>query len=240
MGEPFRLSRYLDDLPALYSQGPESRRLGRFLLAFEQVLTGLGDPGDPGLEEVVEGIPVTADGKPLAGLHRYFDPGPDKPERERTPREFLEWLAGWVALDLGSDWDEATRRRILAEIVPSYRLRGTPAGLRNVLRAYTGLEPRIQELFGTLRVGEAVVGESTLLGGGPPHYFLVEAFLPASAVKDLAREEEKLRAVIDAEKPAHTFYDLRILIPTMQIGVHSTIGMDTVLGNVAGDAAASL
>jgi phage tail-like protein len=237
--EPDRTSRYLDELPALYSQEPESQRLGRFLLAFEQILTGLGEPQDPGLEEVVEGIPVTADGQPLAGLHRFFDPGPGKPERERAPEEFLAWLAGWVALDLRSDWDEATRRRILAEIVPVYRLRGTPEGLRRILTAYTGLTPSIQEPSSSLRVGGAVVGESTFLGGGPAHYFRVEAFLPGSAAKDLARAEEKLRAVIDAEKPAHTFYDLRILIPTMQIGVHSTVGVDTVLGNVAGDAAVS-
>jgi phage tail-like protein len=211
LAEPSRISRYLEELPALYSQGPESRRLGRFLLAFEQVLTGLGDPEHPGLDETIDGVA------------HYFDPA-------AAPADFLEWLAGWVALSLRPDWDEATRRRILAEIVPSYRLRGTPAGLKKVVKAFTGLEPLIHELFDVLEVGKTVVGESTLLGGGPPHYFLVEAFFPPSAAKDLPREEAKLRAVIDAEKPAHTIYDLRIQIPTMQIGVHSTVGVDTVLG----------
>ncbi|HEX6904126.1 MAG TPA: phage tail protein [Thermoanaerobaculia bacterium] len=218
LAAPSRISRYLEELPALYSQGPESHLLGRFLLAFEQVFTGLGDPQEPGLEEMVDGI------------GRHFDPA-------SAPEDFLDWLAGWVALSLRPDWDVDTRRRILAEIVPAYRWRGTPAGLKRVLKAFTGLEPRIQEQFGALRVGESVVGETTLVGGGPPHYFAVEVFLPASAVKDLAREEAKLRAVIEAEKPAHTVYDLRIQIPTMQIGVHSTVGVDTILGNVAGDPA---
>lgn len=231
-----RTSRYLDDLPAIYSQGPESHLIGRFLLAFEQVLTGVGFPEEPGLEEILDGIPFPPDGGPMAGVHRYFDPGPAKPDRERAPLGFLEWLAGWVALSLRADWDEGVRRRILAEIVPAYRLRGTAAGLRQILKAFTGLEPRIQERFGPFTVGEAVVGESTQLGGAPPHYFLVEAFLPLAEARDLERAREKLRAVIDAEKPAHTYYDLQILVPTMEIAVHSTVGVDTVLGNVADDA----
>ena len=40
-------------------------------------------------------------------------------------------------------------------------------------------------------------------------------------------------AIIDQEKPAHTFYAFRFRdVPTMQIGVHSTVGVDTVLGSV--------
>lgn len=229
--EPSRTSRYLEELPALYAEGTEGGLLGRFLLACEQVLTGLGDPGFPGLEEVLDGIPAPRQGALLAGLHRYFDPGPDKPETQRAPAEFLEWLAGWVALTLRADWSEPVRRRILSGIVGTYRLRGTPAGLQQVVKAFTGLEPRIQEFLDPFQLGTtSVVGKSTLLGGGPPHYFVVEAFLPSSQAADLARQEEILRAAIDAGKPAHTFYDLRIQIPTMQLGAHSTVGVDTVLG----------
>jgi hypothetical protein len=36
--------------------------------------------------------------------------------------------------------------------------------------------------------------------------------------------------VIDSEKPAHTYYDLLITIPTLRIAGHSTIGVDTLLG----------
>ena len=42
--------------------------------------------------------------------------------------------------------------------------------------------------------------------------------------------EERIAALIDLEKPAHTFYDLDLQFPTMQIGVTSTIGVDTLLG----------
>jgi hypothetical protein len=36
--------------------------------------------------------------------------------------------------------------------------------------------------------------------------------------------------IIDREKPAHTYYRLEVVMPFMQIGVHSTLGKDTVVG----------
>jgi len=231
-----RLSRYLDDLPAVYSEDPGRQLLGRFLLAFEKILTGLGDPTEPGLEEILDGIPDLPGKDGLAGIERYFTPGPEAPEGRRAPAEFLEWLAGWVALTLRADWNEAVRRRVLADIVPTYALRGTPAGLRRIVKAFTGLEPRIDELLRPFQLGvSSVVGERSAIGGAPPHYFQVEAFISVQQAVDFAHQEEILRAAIDASKPAHTWYDLRIEIPEMQIGVHSTVGVDTVLGNVAGD-----
>jgi phage tail-like protein len=234
-----RVSRYLDDLPALFRQPAQGARpdfLGRFLLPFELLLTGLGDPGRPGLEEVLDGIEDAGGNTLLAGAHRFFDPGPDRPDAERAPVEFLDWLATWVALTLREDWTEAERRRILSEIVTSYRLRGTPNGLRHVLSAFTGLPAdtiRIAELAAPLQVGVvATVGVDTIVGGSPPHYFLVDALVPVTGAADLTRKKSILRAILDLEKPAHTFYDLRIQVPTMQIAVISRVGVDTVLGGL--------
>ncbi|HYU34425.1 MAG TPA: phage tail protein [Thermoanaerobaculia bacterium] len=234
------LSSYLDDLPAIYRQESTGGRpdfLGRFLLAFEHLLTGVGDSGRPGLEETLEGITGESGEVVLAGAHRYFTPGPGLPPEERAPaepgRDFLEWLSGWVALTLREDWQEEERRRILAEIVPSYRKRGTRDGLRQILAAFTGVRPEtitIAEFQQPFQLGRtATVGEDTVLGGGPPHYFMVRVLLPGAA--DLARRRAILRAIIDMEKPAHTYYDLRI-IPTltMRVGKTSTVGQDTVLG----------
>lgn len=234
-----RISSYLDYLPAIYRQPARGGRpdfLGRFLLAFEQVLTGVGDPDRPGLEELLDGIAGPDGTTLLAGAHRFFDPGPDRPEKERAPAEFLEWLSGWVALTLREDWTDGEKRRILSEIVPSYRRRGTLDGLRQVLSAFTGLPADtidVRELVNPMQVGvTSTVGEDTVVGGSPPHYFLVDALVPAAGIADLARKRRILRAILDLEKPAHTFYDLRIQVPTMQIGVHSRVGLDTVLGGV--------
>jgi len=226
-------SRYLDDLPAVYRQeatGELPDFLGRFLLAFEHVLTGVGDRERPGLEEILEGI-VTENGDGMSGAHRYFTPGPDEVDGSRAPKEFLEWLSGWVALTLRGDWKEEEQRRILAEIVPSYRQRGTPGGLKQVLAAYTGVSSgaiTITEGWTPFQLGvSSTVGEDTVLGDGP-HHFTVDAKVPGAA--DLGRKRAVLRAIIDVEKPAHTYYDLHIQTPTMRVGVTSTIGEDTVLG----------
>ncbi len=231
-------SRYLDDLPAIFRQeGPDGRSgfLGRFLLGFEQVLTGLGDPENPGLEEILEGIPGPDGSVRLAGAHRFFDPGPGLRDAQRAPAEFLEWLSGWVALTLRDDWREEERRRILAGIASSYRKRGTPDGLRQILAAFTGLPAStitIRELHEPLEVGvTSRVGEDTALGGGPAHYFQLRVRLAAR--DDLARQRTILRSIIDAEKPAHSYYDLFLDIPTLRVGVSSTVGYETFLGSVA-------
>lgn len=212
------LSRYLDDLPAIYRQEATGGRpdfLGRLLLAFEHVLTGLGDPQQPGLEEVLDGIFDAGGDVVMAGAHRYFIPGPEAPEGERAPAGFLEWLSGWVALTLREDWREEERRRILAEIVPSYRRRGTPDGLKQVLAAFTGVSPN------AITVIEEV--------DGPPHYFQVRVKVPG--ILDLARWRGVLEPILDMEKPAHTYYDLHLSpSATMQVGVTSTVGEDTLLG----------
>jgi hypothetical protein len=216
------LSRYLDDLPAIYRQqaaGAHPDFLGRLLLAFEHVLTGVGDPQTPGLEELLDGI-AGADGDLLlAGAHRYFIPGPEAPAEERAPAEFLEWLSSWAALTLREDWREAERRRILAEIVPAYRRRGTPDGLKQILAAFTGVLPS------TI----TIIEEDEDGGDWPPHYFQVRVKVPS--ILDLARWRGVLEPIIDLEKPAHTYYDLHLSASaTMQVGVTSTIGVDTLLG----------
>lgn len=227
------LSRYLDDLPALFRQDSTGGRppfLGRYLLAFEHVLTGVGDPASPGLEEILEGI-VDEDGVALlAGAHRYFKPKPWNEEPGCAPVEFLEWLSGWVALTLRDDWDEDERRRILAEIVPSYRQRGTLEGLRKVLAAFTGAHPAAVRITDRpFQIGRtSTLGKDTVLGGGRPHYFVVHALVPGAT--DLARRRAALRAIIDMEKPAHTYYNLFVQTSTMRVGASSTVGVDTVLG----------
>lgn len=216
------LSSYLDDLPAIYRQEAAGARpdfLGRLLLAFEHVLTGVGDPQRPGLEEVLDGIVRDNGTIALAGAHRYFIPGPDEPEAARAPAEFLEWLSGWVALTLREDWRELESRRILAEIVPSYRRRGTPEGLKQILAAFTGVPPS------TI----TIVEEGAQGVAWPPHYFEVQVKVPG--LLDLARWRAVLEPIIDMEKPAHTYYELHLTpSATMQIGKASTIGVDTLLG----------
>ena len=168
-------SSYLGYLPRVFGGDPF---LGRFLLAFEAILSGL--PGRPGLQQAVDGI---AD---------VLDPA-------TTREEFLPWLAGWVGLTLRADWDVPTRRRFIREIVPLYRLRGTKEGLRRMLTLYTGQPVAIDD-------GLAV-----------PHFFTVALTLPQADPEQVRRIQQIARAIIDQEKPAHTFYALEVATPTMRL-----------------------
>jgi phage tail-like protein len=117
-----------------------------------------------------------------------------------TDPEFLPWLSSWVALTLRADWPEATKRGFLQQMVPLYRLRGTQAGLQRMLELYTGERVVVDDDF------DAV-----------PHYFQVQLTLSGSDADLLRRKQQIARAIIDQEKPAHTFYALQLAVPTMRL-----------------------
>ncbi|WYL93010.1 MAG: phage tail protein [Gloeotrichia echinulata IR180] len=58
----------------------------------------------------------------IASIATLFDP-------KSTPKEFLNWLAGWVALSLRDDWEQEAQRRFISRIVSLYKQRGTKAGM---------------------------------------------------------------------------------------------------------------
>ncbi|HEX2094583.1 MAG TPA: phage tail protein [Longimicrobiaceae bacterium] len=223
---PGQASSYLDHLPAVFREGGDPF-LGRFLLAFEHLLTGVGDPAEPGLDELIDRVPD------------YLDP-------ERTPTGFLDWLAGWVGLTLRGDLDvdaavedtdDAARKRrslarsLVASAVPLYRLRGTRRGVEDLLRLFSGgLSPSITERTTSFQIGvSSTIGADAQLGGGAPHVFHALLRLPRPNPEVRRRFEALARAVLDLEKPAHTRYHLDVLTPAMQIGVYSQIGVDTLL-----------
>jgi phage tail P2-like protein len=188
-----QISSYLNYLPAYLQSDPF---LAQFLLAFEQILSGKDSGIEPqpeiikhdasnprGMEEVIQWIST------------YFAP-------QKTPKEFLPWLASWVALSLRDDWNETQKRNFISKIVPFYRLRGTKAGLQAMLKIY--LDHPTEEVN---------IYEFPEL----PHYFQVELSLATQNLVEYRRKQKVARAIIDQEKPAHTFYALRIKMPTMRI-----------------------
>jgi hypothetical protein len=115
--------------------------------------------------------------------------------------------------------------------VSLYRLRGTAEGIRQVLAAYDiGVE--IDEDLEAMQIGvHSTIGLDTRVNGGAPYAFRVRANLAVADPHQLAALTQRITAIVDAEKPAHTIYELTIDTPTLQIGVTSTIGVDTMLGS---------
>lgn len=212
-------SSYLQYLPAIF-QGPDPFDgavpfLGRFLLAFEKVLAEL--------ERTIDRLPS------------YFEPGAAPAEAGRqAPDEFLPWLAGCVALSVRQDWDNAQRRQFISRIVPLYRLRGTKAGLEELLSMYLpgpDITIKVKDDFPSLQIGvTSRVGQDTYLPR--PHYFEVEIKFERPGDKPLSYRTQVARALIEQQKPAHTSYRLKIVIPTMKIGDPSRmrLGVNTYLG----------
>lgn len=143
----------------------------------------------------------------IGTLATLFDPA-------TTRDDFLPWLSSWVAFTLRSDLDPSQQRAFLARIVPLYRRRGTKQNLQDLLSIFTHGVPTITESDDT----------------GPAHHFTITMRLPRTAPDVFNRQSAIAHALIDLEKPAHTSYDLDLQSPTMQIGVTSTVGVDTLLG----------
>lgn len=214
-------SNLLQYLPAIYQQDPF---VGQFLLAFEKILLGRQDGvpfPDAGVNFPQQGLEET-----VASLATYFYP-------KQTPDEFLPWLASWTAFSLRADLAPAQQRDFIANIIQLYRWRGTKKNLQDLLKIFTIGTPTVAEAQGVeFQIGvHSTIGVDTFLGGSPPHYFKVTVAFARLAPTVLERQETIVRALIDLEKPAHTFYELDVQFPSMQVGVHSTVGVDTLLGS---------
>jgi phage tail-like protein len=180
------VGRYLDHLPALYRQ---DELLGRFLMLFESFWAPI--------DQQIDNLPF------------YFDP-------QMTPPEFLPWLASWIDLVLDERWPEDKRRRLLGAAAALYRQRGTRQGLEEYLEIYTGARPQIVEhrAHNFCLGREARLGPGIALGrGNEPHTFTVALRLPpidAAEDGDERARRRRIETIIEAEKPAHTGYTLRI------------------------------
>jgi phage tail-like protein len=189
-------------LPLIFQEAKPDSLLANLLAAFEKLLLGRDDDapaGVRGLEQII------------ADLACYFDP-------RRAPQEFLPWLAGWVALTLRADLEEARQREVIARIVPLYRIRGTRAGLVEMIELFTEGQAEVRELDDlSLQIEvHSTVGVDTRLDGSPPHTFWVYFTPPADAglvPGDRAARDRRLYAilqwVIEMAKPAHTAYTLK-------------------------------
>jgi len=185
--------RYLRFLPRVYQEQDEV--MARFLMLFESFWSPI--------DKQIDHMPL------------YFDPA-------FTPLKLLPWLASWVDLTLDDHWPEAKRRQLLKAAVSLYRKRGTRRGLQEYLEIYTGAQVLISEhgAHNFLLGPGARLGPGVALGTlNMPHTFTVTVYLPPAGTVGATAAERKryeadrrqmIESIIEAEKPAHTSYNLRI------------------------------
>ncbi len=179
--ETSALSRRSTYLKYLPAIYSESDFMGRFLMIFE------------GIQGPIEGM--------VQNIAYYFDPN-------TTPEELLPWLASWVNVALDDSWPIERRRRLVKSAVELFQRRGTRRGMAEYLRVYAGVEPQIVEESGGIPLsGNARLGWNTVLGSGTHHTFTVTLELDDPESLNVGH----LKAIIEAEKPAHAGYKLRIV-----------------------------
>jgi phage tail-like protein len=251
---------YLNYLPAVYAADDESRWfLERFLSVFqtdwdalEQRIDEIAQYFDPAA--VPEGKPLAY----LASwLALPLEGGWSEPQKRRllaampriaSKRCTLAGLQEYLRVYLQNIRGDAPKHASEAAPpdVPGYPLivEGFRERQHLLLADWGGaaLGRGLPPLWGPAQVGRlqldvfARAGEVRLVSVGDPqrdlfheyaHRFRV--YVPAAWVRS-ADQERLVRRAIEAEKPAHTRYDLCLVEPRYRVGLQSTVGVDTIIG----------
>jgi hypothetical protein len=211
--------RLLAALPAIYRATDDDGQLGALLAAFERMLLASGDANAPAIADEIDTIPSLF--APLGVTPSASWPTLNGPVRIQSearapaPDRFMPWLAQCVAFTPYRYFSADELRRIVAGIVPLYGRRGTRDYMEKLLVLCFGEigVPSIDEnpVHGFV-IGRSRVGVDTVLAVSEPFRFRVEfrlhehAFAGAhGAPHDL---EERVRAVVEFARPAHTEYEL--------------------------------
>ena len=228
----FPRDTYLRYLPSVYQQDVQGRDfLERFLSLFESFMGGL----ELHIDQVA----------------RYFD-------YEAVSGGFLRWLASWLAIAAREEWSEDQLRDLIRRSPELHRRRGTRQGLQEILEVLTEECPILME-WCQWDCPTSPQGKSDFskVYGGDPYTFWVllptfrlcrlrgddrlwdpqrlireAACLPA---EDLLEEwaparMERVRRLIEAEKPAHSAARVVALREQLLLDQHTFLGFNSRLG----------
>jgi phage tail-like protein len=183
----------IEGLPAVFRE-PE------LFLAVRPDAELLLEPFLAGLDLVLAPILATLD-----CLEAYLDP-------RLTPPDFLPWLAGWVGLEPDERWTDQQLRELMAVTIGLYRRRGTVAGIKALVKAYTGIEPDVDDSGGSVVVPRREpgrpVGAFDYPGTAEPW---VRVRVKPSNGESIS--EARLRELLTTALPAH----VRVVIEVEQL-----------------------
>jgi len=193
----------------------------------------------------------------LEKLDLAIDQFPALLSAERAPPEILSWLGGFMGLGFDSSWDVERRRAFLREAPALFRARGTSQGLARALEIACGAPPALLELgnpFGAVgnsavlgatrlhgrnprrfRMNRSTLGQSTMRSFGNPDADPLRAtayqfnVLFPPGVASTSTERQRLKALVQALKPAHTVARVHFGGSGFVVGTSSAVGIDTAL-----------
>jgi hypothetical protein len=211
--------RLMGALPAIFRATDDAGHLRALLAAFETVLLESGDASAPAIAEEIDTIPTLF--APLGVEVSAELPTQEGPVRIQghkgacAPERFLPWLAQWVAFSPNRYFAPERLRSIVAGIVPLYGRRGTREYLEKLLALcfdeIDDLSIDEDPLHGFV-IGRARLNEDSVLDAGKAFRFRVEILVREHAADCDAETwqalDERVRAVVEFARPAHTEYDL--------------------------------
>jgi phage tail-like protein len=137
--------------------------------------------------------PVTAT---LDCLPAYLDPA-------LTPPDVLDWLAGWVGLDLAVQWPVERRRLLVARAAELHAWRGTAYAVRELVELATGIVPELEDSGGATWSREP---QGRLPGRRTPE-LVVRLYAPADGAPDPA----VLTRIVALVAPAHLSWRVEVV-----------------------------
>jgi hypothetical protein len=226
--------------------GPFLKAFENLFEELQSEIEGRADRPEGGIPDLF--APATT---PPAQYAHLVAPPARRPDALEFLEYLAAWVGLGVRADVTRRFEEsddayATRRatwnrRYLATAISLAPVRGTLPGIEGALRAWlredllesapparpvmiiTDLGRAHPDVDAVFQVGEtALLGVNTVLGEGPPHFFLVD-LITDPAVPELRHPRgldgvaRGARLVLEADKPAHTYYQLRVRAHTMQL-----------------------
>lgn len=193
---------FLDYLPAVYQEDPESKDfLERFLSIFSTIYDEM--------EESIDNMAKNFDADTVEG-------------------DFLKWLSSWLAIAADDRWDQNSLRELTKRAPEIYKIRGTKRALEKMIRIYTGETPIIIEFFQYKELlMDAEVAENLIkLYGDDPYTFSV---LVRSACVKENHQKIAVKKILQEEKPAYTKARLIILKSSIELDEHTYLGINSNL-----------
>jgi phage tail-like protein len=198
----FPMNSFVDHLPEFYKSNDQNYSfLSRFLGIYQSLYLDLEEN--------------------ITQISRYFD-------ADFVEKDFLEYLANWVAIDDIYIWSEDKLRYIINNAFRLYKLKGTKQGLSEIVEIYTGKKPIIIETYKIMDYYEKTIYDQMYkqLYGADIYCFCV--IVDEEAIKTQQNFVE-LNKLIELYKPAHTSAKVVLLKPSIVLGQHTYVGLNSNL-----------
>ncbi len=187
-------TRLLSFLPSIYQKQAESEGdpLKAILKTFDHFLSDIEDKS--------------------GNIDSFLDPDLATDVTDKNGRDFLTWLASWVVLGIDDGWSEKKKRYLIKNAAQIYNHRGTLSGLKYILEQFFDIDVEIEEW--SWPSGMEIGRRSSI--GVDTH--LMEKLNIKQCFKLICMPSQqsgpyiinKIRTIIDLEKPAHTMCYLEV------------------------------